>query len=466
MFSKAKDTKGRQGAATPSCLKTAYVGLLGYGRPFTSDAATGRHALRTAPPMIALPVILLIVLLILSGLFSSVETAFTSLTPGQINAMAENEGKRGRLVQQLAGRSDLLLVTLLIGNNLANLGASALATAVTIEFFGNAYIAAATGILTLAVLIFCEVTPKQIALVTNEKICLRSARIVRFLSWIFRPVIWGVGAVSRGITFLFIGRTRKELTLENLLHHVKAAEGEGIVESYEEEMVRNVFRINDTPVEAIMTHRTELFSLDEDMTVSQAMEAFLETGHSRAPILKSNQEHVSGVVALSDLARAMSGNPQSPVRKLASPPYLVPGTMKAHELFFRLKREPIHLAVVLDEYGGLDGVVTREDVMEEIFGELYDERESDAADPISAEEDGSWLIQGDADFYDVTDVLGLELEHDNRTHTVGGYLLEKLERIPVSGTEIELPEGRYEILETRKQRITEVRFHPNPKEED
>ena len=408
--------------------------------------------------MIAVPLTLLFVLLILSGLFSSMETAFTSLSPGQISNLAANGGQRGRLVQSLTHRSDMLLTTLLIGNNLANLGASALTTAVTIRVIGNAYIAASTGV-------FCEVTPKHIAIVANEKICLLSARAVLVLSWLFRPVIWVVGTVSRGLTHLVVGRTRKKLTLDNLLHHVKAAEGEGIVESYEEEMVRNIFRINDTPVEALMTHRTDLFTIQEDMSASEALEAFLEAGHSRAPVLRPDQEHVSGIATLEDLVRASRTEPDIPVRKLASSPYLVPGTMKAHDLFFRLQNDLIHMAVVLDEYGGLDGVVTREDIVEEIFGELYDETEPEPVDPIAGQPDGSWLIQGDADFYDVSDTLGLHLEHDSRTHTVGGYLLEKLGRIPASGTVIELEEGRYEILATRRQRIVEVRFHPASQEE-
>ena len=402
----------------------------------------------------------LTVLLFISGFFSSVETAFTALTPGQVRAMAENKGPRGRLVQQLTENSDLLLTTLLVGNNLANLAASAITTALTIEIFGNAYVAGATVLLTLAVIVFGEVSPKQIAIVANESLCLRSARIVIALSWVLRPVIWLIGTVSGAIAFLFVGRKKKVITLEHLLQHVKAAEDEGVVESYEEEMVRNVFRINDTPVEAIMTHRTDLFTLTEDTGVRRAMDAMLEAGHSRAPVLRGDAEHVSGVVTLGDLAAAMKNTPEAPVKGFAGRPYLVPGTLKANELFFRLKKEPIQMAVVLDEYGGLDGVVTREDVMEEIFGDLFDEREAESAQPITREPGGTWLLQGDADFYDVRDVLGLDLEHDSRTHTVGGYLLENLERIPAPGAAINLAEGRYVVLSTRGQRITAVRFYP------
>ena len=275
-----------------------------------------------------------------------------------------------------------------------------------------------------------------------------------------------ITSVSRVITLMLAGREKQKLTLENLLHHVKAAEGQGVVESYEEEMVRNVFRINDTPVEAIMTHRTELFFIDEETSVQDALNLFIESGHTRAPVLKNNIEQVTGVLSLFDLAKVIGDSPGAAIKKFTSTPYMVPGTMKANELFFRLKNAPIHMAVVLDEYGGLDGIITREDVMEEIFGELYDEREIRTADPIRREPDGSWIIQGDTDFYDVADTLGLELEHDNRTHTIGGYLLEKLERIPDEGTVLTLKEGTYTILKTRRQRILSLRFQPIPAVED
>ncbi|MDF1566905.1 MAG: hemolysin family protein [Spirochaetaceae bacterium] len=429
-----------------------------YGRSFTYRAAYGRPPSGRVPEMMTLPIALLVALLVMSGLFSALETAYTSLTPGQVSALAENRGKRGKLVKKLNDRPDILLTTLLIGNNIANLGASAITTTMTLALFGNAYVAVSTGVLTLTVLVFCEVSPKQIALEANEALSIHSARSILILSWLLRPFIWIISGVSRTITRFAVGKERKLLTLENLLHHVKVAEGQGVVESFEEEMVRNVFRINDTPVEAIMTHRTELYSIDEETSISNALDGFLKSGHSRAPVMKSDSEHVLGVVTLGAVAAALKESPDSPIRKYATAPYLVPGTLKAHELFLRLKREPIHMAVVLDEYGGLDGVVTREDVMEEIFGELYDEREPTAEEPIRQEEDGSWIIQGDADFYDVNDILGLRLEHDSRTHTIGGYLLEKLEHIPKSGTTIELPEGVYTILETYRQRIVTVRF--------
>lgn len=405
-------------------------------------------------------IILLVVLLILSSLFSSIETAYTSLTPGQINAMAEKGKRPGRLVRRLTEQPHILLTTLLIGNNLTNLGSSALTAAMTMRLFGETYIAAATGLLTLLVLIFCEVSPKQIALTANETLCLRSARIIIILSWLLRPVIWIVTAISGTLTYLAVGRTKRILSREVLLHHVKAAGHEGVVKSYEEEMIRNVFRISGIPVKAIMTHRTELFTVTNETTVREALECLLKSGHSRMPVIKSGSEHICGVVSLVDIAAALEENADSPVDLYAASPYLVPGSMKVHELFFRFRNEPIHLAIILDEYGGLNGIVTREDIMEEIFGNLYDERNNVFSEEICADGTGGWIIQGVANFYAISDALGVNLEHDNKTHTLGGYLLEKLGHIPEPGTAIDLPEGCYVILNTYKKRILAVRFVP------
>jgi CBS domain containing-hemolysin-like protein len=275
-----------------------------------------------------------------------------------------------------------------------------------------------------------------------------------------------VSAISRTLTRLLAGRERAPITLESLLQHVKAAEDVGVVESFEEEMVRNVFRINDTPVEAIMTHRMEVFVLDEETPVVEALRVMLEAGHTRVPVFKDHSEHVSGIVTLRDVAGAVRAGTGDSLKSILTEPFIVPGTIKVHELLFRMKRENLNLAVVLDEYGGLDGVVTREDVIEEIFGELYDEHEETDEEPVKPVGDGVWILQGDADFWDIKDAMGIDLEHDERTHTVGGYLMERLGEIPVGGKIVTLPEGTYEVLETKQNRIVSLRFRPTLREEE
>ncbi len=401
----------------------------------------------------------LAVLLIFSALFSSTETAFTSLSLYQIQEMKKNKGRRGEMVNRLTKKPDALLTTLLIGNNLANIGATALSTSLTIEIFGSQFVGYMTGILTLFVLIFGEVTPKQIALARNEAICLMMAFPIHFMRNIFRPIIWIISGISSLFTRLFAGQVKKSFTLENLLQMVSLGENMGIVESYEKQMVKNVFRINDTPVKGITTYRTDVFCLDKESPIEDVLDEILEKDFSRIPVYQDNPEHIVGVVMIRDLLKGLAaGETGIRLKDKMKEPFFIPETKMVHDLFHQFKEEMLNMAIVLDEYGGLTGIVTKEDVIEEIFGELYDENEETASDKILTGDNDEWIIQGDTNFYDLHDHLGLDLEHDIKTLTISGYLTEKLGEIPRPGKEVELPEGRYIISRVNNNRIEEIRF--------
>lgn len=401
----------------------------------------------------------LIFLLLMSALFSSTETAFTSLSLFQIESLAKKRGSRGRMVARLTRKPDILLTTLLIGNNLANIGATALSTSLTIAVFGSRAVGIMTGVLTLFVLIFGEVTPKQIALARNEGICLLMAWPIRMMATLFRPVIWIISGISSIITRLFAGSVKRSFTLENLLQMVSLGENMGIVESYEKQMVKNVFRINDTPVKGITTHRTEVFCLDRESRVEDVMERILEGDYSRIPVYQDNSEHIVGVVLLRDILKALAaGEKGFRLKDLTIEPLFIPETKMVHDLFHQFKEEKQSMAVVLDEYGGLTGIVTMEDVIEEIFGELYDENEETETEKILNGGENEWIIQGDTSFYDLHDHLGLDLEHDAKTLTISGYLTEQLGEIPRKGDRIELPEGSYTISKIHSNKIEEIRF--------
>lgn len=404
-------------------------------------------------------IILLIFLLVMSALFSSTETAFTSLSLLQIHRMEKVKGNRGRKVSRLTKKPDVLLTTLLIGNNLANIGATALSTSLTIKIFGSQFVGYMTGILTLFVLIFGEVTPKQIALAKNESICLMMAHPIHIMSYIFRPVIWVISGISRVITRLFAGQVKKSFTLENLLQMISLGENMGIVESYEKQMVKNVFRINDTPVKGITTYRTDVFCLDKESAVEDVLEDILENDYSRIPVYQDNSEHIVGIVLTKEILKALAaGEKGLRLKDKMHDPFFIPETKMVHDLFHQFKEENLGLAVVLDEYGGLTGIVTMEDVIEEIFGELYDEDEETETDKILTGDGGEWIIQGDTSFYELHDHLGLDLEHDIKTLTISGYLTEKLGEIPEEGAEAVLPEGRYVISRVTHNKIEEIRF--------
>lgn len=407
-------------------------------------------------------IVFLIALLGLSGFFSSSETAFTSLTLYQVDKLEKNKGLRGRWIKSLTNQSDMLLTTLLIGNNLVNIGASALTTSMTITLWGNRYVGYATGILTLLVLIFCEVTPKQVALEHNEGVVLFTVPVVKGLSYLFRPFIWIVTAISNLILSLFSHGENRHLTLDNLLHLVKVGEDMGIVEDYETDMVKKVFRINDIPVQGIMTHRKDVFCLNMNASVLDVYDEIIESGRSRVPVYKKNPENIVGIVLVQDILKAVIKADTSAqslrLKDFMLEPLFVPENRKVNELFNLFQSEKLNIAMVLDEYGGLAGVVTRQDVVEEIFGSLADDDEEQEDDKIHPIGKNRWVIKGDADFYDLEDILGLELEHDKDIMTLGGYLIDRWEEIPEEGSSLTLEEGTYKILEAENNRIVRVEF--------
>ncbi len=402
-------------------------------------------------------------LLAMSAFFSGTETAFTALTPYQIRNLEEKKGRLGRLVSQMTGKPNVLLTTLLIGNNLANIGATALATALTINLFGSHAVGYMTGGLTLFILIFGEVTPKQIALAKNERICLIMILPIYLLSKLFFPIIWVVSLISSFLTRLFTGgQGEKHFTLENLLQMVSLGENIGIVEDYEKEMVQKIFRFNGITVKGITTHRQDLFCLDKDSLVEEVLEEILEKNFSRIPLYSETPENIVGLVLSQDILTGLArGERGFRLKEKMINPYFIPETRMVYDLFSQMKVDKVNLAVVLDEYGGLQGIVTKEDVIEEIFGELYDEYEEVGEEKVVGTNGGrDWIIQGDATFFDLKDHLGLELEHDARTLTISGYLTERWGELPREGESLTLPEGKYTILKTTKNRIEEIRFRP------
>ena len=403
--------------------------------------------------------VLLVFLFILSGFFSATETAFTSLSLIQAHRLIEKHGKKGRRVEKLSKTPDILLTTLLIGNNLVNIGATALATKLTIANFGNYALGYMTGILTLIILIFGEVTPKQIAMAKNMTICLHTALIIEILSWVFRPLVWGITLISSTITRLFVSKNQKTLSVDHVLQMVSMGENMGFVETYEKQMVKNVFRINDTPIQGIITHRTDVFSLNCELKLSETFDEILGSGYSRIPLFKDNSENIIGIILVKEIMR-MNRISMSDfrLRDLMVEPLFIPHSKKVNEVFTLFKQRNINIAVVLDEYGGLAGIVTREDVIEEIFGELYDEHEVKETDKIISEEKDTWIISGDTSFYDIHDILNIELEHSKRILTIGGYLIEKIGRIPAENERLDYEEGSYEILKVKNNRIGTIRF--------
>ncbi len=402
-----------------------------------------------------------VALIALSAVFSSSETAFTSLSAVQVRSLLTRHGRRGRMVAKLSGRPDTLLTTILIGNNLVNIGASALATRLTIDLFGNAAIGIMTGVLTLVILIFAEVTPKQLAIIHNEKLCLTMAYPIYVFSLILWPFIKLIGFISSAITAIFSPSQDTRVSLEGILHMVHLAESEGVVERYETRMVKSVFRFNDTKVQTIMTHRTDIFSLEQSQTLREVLPAVTQEGYSRIPVYEENQEHIVGILLVREMMKYIAGGKmETPIWRITTEPIFVSETRRVNELFFLFKKEKLNMAVVMDEYGGLAGIVTLEDVAEELFGELYDENEHQGWEKITDLGKGQWRITGDTSIHQLQDRFGIDIPQSRYAQTLAGFLIEYLGHIPVEKQKVETPQALFIIETIRNKRIESVLFIP------
>ncbi len=400
----------------------------------------------------------LIILLALSGFFSGTETAFTSLSLASVQNLIKRNKKRGLKIERLINNPQILLTTILIGNNIVNIGATTLTTAIVIKTFGNFYIGFASGLLILFILIFGEVTPKQIAFGKSESICYHTVNYILVLSLIFKPLIFLISGISNLITKIFVKSSGKKITEEGLLNLVEAGSKMGIVEAYESQMVKEVFRINDTPIHGIMTHRKDVIRFDGNLTINQIYTDLIREGFSRIPIYENSDENIIGIILYKEIMELPNELRDRPLKEFSHKPIFVPGSNKVNELFIKFKVEKLNIAIVLDEYGGLDGIVTREDILEEIFGEMYDENETFEEASIIKLNNKTWKVAGDTSFYDIEDIIGLSIPHDIGTQTINGYLTEQIGNFPKAGTTIETEEGHWSIEKVESNCIESLIF--------
>ncbi len=403
----------------------------------------------------------IVTLLGLSGFFSGTETAFTSLSDAQVHYIREKWGRRGELVFRATSSPERLLTIVLIGNNIVNIGASVMASELTIRLFGSAALAATTGILTLLVLIFGEVAPKQLAIVHNEAWTVHTVRFIMLLELLLRPIVWAISSIAAFITRLTGAASNVGVTREGILYLVKHAEYLGVLENSKSSMVKRVFRFGDVTVQAIMTHRTNVFSLEQDTSIKDALRDVSKQGYTRIPVYDRDPERIVGIAILRDiLIQSIEGNGTKRLRDVMVEPIFVPETRKIEEMLTQFRKEGLNISVVLDEYGGVAGIVTLEDVIEEILGEIYDEHEVKQHDPITTLDDGSIRIMADVPIYIVNDLLDTEFPLSRSTKTLGGYLMSRIGHIPAQGDEIETAEGTFWVESLAKRRIISVRFRP------
>ncbi len=376
-------------------------------------------------------VIILIILLLLSGFFSSTETALFSISKTKARHLAKNNGKTNMLIKRMKDDPHKLLSTILIGNNIVNIGASALATSVMINVFPNYAVGLATGIMTFLILVFGEVLPKSVATQNNILIARISIYPIYWLSVLFYPVIKLLNFIP-----MLTGKIKRtpKVTEEELMTFVEAVEEEGEIKEEEKELIHKIFEFDDTNASEIMTPRADMFVIEADAKLN--LEDIVKSGFTRIPVIEDDIDHVIGTINIKDLfLHQVTSDTEIDARKIMTKPYFVPENKKLDKLLHQFKIRKHHLAIVVDEHGGVSGLITLEDALEEIVGEISDE--SDKEEPhIVKRKTKEWAVLGKADIDEVNEIIGMDIPDSKEYDTFSGYVLNAIGRIPKENEKI------------------------------
>jgi len=393
-------------------------------------------------------IIILIILLFLSGFFSSAETALFSISKAKARHIAKQKGRSNELIKKMKDDQHKLLATILIGNNVVNVGASALATAITINIVSSNAVGITTGIMTMLILIFGEIFPKSIATRNNIFI----ARLVIFpiywLSIIFFPIIVFLNFIPR-LTGKIKGKPK--ITEEELMTFVEVVEEEGEIGKEEKEFIHNIFEFDDTNASEIMTPRGDMFVIEADSKLK--IENIVKPGFTRIPVIEEDIDHVIGILNIKDLfMRQPACDEAIDVRKIMRRPYFIPEYVKLDSLLHQFKKRKDHLAIVVDEHGGVSGLITLEDALEEIVGEISDE--TDKYEPlITRIKKDEWIVLGKSDIDEVNEKIHMHIPDLKEYDTFSGYVLDQIERIPLEKEEIQMGDFTVTVKEMEGNRI-------------
>ncbi|MBK5201644.1 MAG: HlyC/CorC family transporter [Spirochaetaceae bacterium] len=407
--------------------------------------------------------IIIFVLIIFSAIFSSTETAYTSLSIINIRELLEDKNKFSQKAVKLTQNKDTLLTTILIGNNVVNISVSSLVTTFCIKYLGSEMIAYGTGVLTLVILIFGEVTPKQLAMVHSTQIAKIMSYPIFLLTIILFPIVWIIKSFGNFISKISSKGAKRGLTVEGILRVVDFAEEGGIVDEYESELVQKVLHFSENPIKTVMTHRKDVFLLKDELTIEEAFKEMVNSNFSRIPIYHDDYDNITGIILIRDVLHSYAvGNIYNTLLSIARKPIFVPETKHLDYIFFLFKKKNLQMAIVLDEYGGFSGIITMEDVAEQVIGEIYDEHEPAYGENIQKleGEELTYLIKGETPFLQFCDELDIKYHKAEKVGTIAAYLIKITGSITEENEIILDKNGKYIIKKMSDKRIDEILFFP------
>ena len=403
-------------------------------------------------------IIIILVLILLSGFFSSAETALSSVNRVRLRTLIEDGNKRAAQVDKILDNYSKMISTILIGNNIVNLGASSLTTTFVMDVWGNAYVAVGTGILTLLVLLCGEIIPKTLAKTYAESISLNYAFIIDKLMWVLTPIIFLVDKLSGFVMkLLHIDPNAKwdSMTESELKTYVDVSHEDGVIESEEREMIYNVFDFSDAVAKDIMIPRINMVTVDKDATYLELAKLFKEYMYTRIPVYEDDQDNMIGLVNIKDflfIEDKKNFKASSILRKA----HYTYEFKKTAELMLEMREKAYNVTFVLNEYGACVGMITMEDLLEEIVGEIRDEYDDDEKENIVKIAENQYLVEGSMKIDDINDVLDTDMNSEDYD-SIAGLMLEHLDRLPEVGECVTLENDIVlRVSETDQNRVTRV----------
>lgn len=412
--------------------------------------------------------IILVVLLGLSAFFSSAETSLTTANKIRIRSLAEDGNKRAKTLLKITDDSGKMLSAILIGNNIVNLSAASLTTSLAYSF-GGSMVAIASGILTVLILLFGEITPKTMATIHAEKMALIYAPVISLFMKIMTPVIFLINGLSMGVLLLLrVDPNAKNdiMTETELRTIVDVSHEDGVIESDEREMIYNVFDLGDAKAKDVMVPRVHVTFADVESTYMELLEIFREDKFTRLPVFEETTDNVIGTINMKDLL-LYDNTKEFHIRDILREAYFTYEYKNISELLVEMRQASFNIAIVLDEYGETAGLITLEDILEEIVGEIHDEYDENEEDFIQEIGEREFVVEGSTNLDDLNDRLDLNFESEDYD-SVGGFIIERLDRLPEAGDTITTEQGIRMVVETLdKNRIETVHLYlPEVEAED
>lgn len=409
----------------------------------------------------------LLVLILLSALFSGSETAYTAISRARLRQLKEEGVKKAERLEKLTSHPPRLLSAILLGNNLVNILAASAATNIAVQTYGDIGVGIATGLLTFIILIFGEITPKTFAVRNPERFALATFWLFYPLYLVFYPLS-RIFVVIANVTIRLFGQQGiKEgpfLTAEELKTLVVLGEEEGVIEEEEKRMIHSILEFGDTTVKEVMVPRTEMTCLDSEQTLAEALDVAREKGFSRIPVYEGNIDNIVGILYVKDMLNFITmGKLDLKVKDLMREPYFVPETKRVDDLLREFQKNKIHMAIVIDEYGGTSGLVTLEDILEEIVGEIFDEYDFMEEARIDQISENEWVIDGRVDIDAVEELFGFESEQEE-TETLGGFVSSLIGHFPKPGERCTYEGYEFIVEEVKNRRVGRVRVRKLEKE--